>query len=427
MRVYNKRLQAPLADFSIESIRDACSALDDHPIRFVVTDNRTKTCDFEIDCVNLEGFEWLNKNDIFEFHKRKVENNKEFNVVLIIPTGVGCELGGHEGDANPVARLIASACDTLITHPNVVNSTDYNEMKENTLYVEGSIVTRLLMGQIGLQRVNANRVLMVVEDGEKHFVDEMINSASVARITLGMDIDVAVLKEVTKCEIGLSKSGRAIGILNRVENLFLTDTYENYDAVALSTHIERNTDWSRDYFSTNQIKGTTVNPTGGIEAMMTHCLSEYYAKPFAHAPSPQKELDVQGVLDPRISGFTGSIRHIHCCLKGLHKSPRIVEYDKGLNVEDISCLITPDHCIGLPVLACLEQGIPVIAVDNKNIMKNDLRKLPFQRGKFYQAKNYLEALGYMYMIKEGLALDTVTRPIDFTTVHIHCEDPLSVL
>lgn len=416
MQVYNKRLQVPVADLSIESVRTACSSIDDLPIRFVVTDNRKKKCDFEIDYVNLEGFEWTDKNDIFKFRKRKADNNKEFNVVLVIPTGVGCELGGHEGDANPVARLIASACDTLITHPNVVNSTDYNEMKENTLYVEGSILTKLLMGQIGLQRVKSNRVLMVIEKGSKHYVDELINSASVARITLGMDIEVIVLKEVTECEIGLSASGRAIGILNKMENLFLMDTYENYDAIALSTHIERNTEWSRAYFSANQIKGTTVNPTGGIEAMMTHCLSEYFVKPFAHAPSPQKGLEIEGVVDPRISGFTGSIRHIHCCLKGLHKSPRIVEYDKGLNVEDVSCLIIPDHCIGLPVLACLEQGIPVIAVDNKNIMENDLSRLPFQRGKFFQAKNYLEALGFMYMIREGLALDTVTRPIDFTKV-----------
>ena len=29
------------------------------------------------------------------------------NVVLIIPTGLGAEVGGHAGDANPVAKVIA--------------------------------------------------------------------------------------------------------------------------------------------------------------------------------------------------------------------------------------------------------------------------------------------------------------------------------
>ena len=28
------------------------------------------------------------------------------NVVMIIPTGIGCEIGGHCGDATPPARLL---------------------------------------------------------------------------------------------------------------------------------------------------------------------------------------------------------------------------------------------------------------------------------------------------------------------------------
>ncbi|MFC2002561.1 DUF3326 domain-containing protein [Chloroflexota bacterium] len=40
-----------------------------------------------------------------------------------------------------------------------------------------------------------------------------------------------------------------------------------------------------------------------------------------------------------------------------------------LTVVDISCLVIPDGCVGLPTLAALEQGIPVIAVrENKNRM-----------------------------------------------------------
>ena len=30
------------------------------------------------------------------------------NVVMIIPTGIGCEIGGHAGDANPIAKLLSS-------------------------------------------------------------------------------------------------------------------------------------------------------------------------------------------------------------------------------------------------------------------------------------------------------------------------------
>ena len=36
-------------------------------------------------------------------------------------TGTGAKIGGFAGDALPVARVMASIVDTLISHPNVVN------------------------------------------------------------------------------------------------------------------------------------------------------------------------------------------------------------------------------------------------------------------------------------------------------------------
>ncbi|MCZ6820872.1 MAG: DUF3326 domain-containing protein, partial [Calditrichaeota bacterium] len=41
--------------------------------------------------------------------------------------------------------LLASCCDQLITHPNVVNASDINELPANAHYVEGSVLCRLLM------------------------------------------------------------------------------------------------------------------------------------------------------------------------------------------------------------------------------------------------------------------------------------------
>src|SRR4051794_18649653 len=57
---------------------------------------------------------------IFEFRKRTLAAVDRFNVALVVPTGVNASLGGHAGDAGPLARLVAGVCDTLITHPNVV-------------------------------------------------------------------------------------------------------------------------------------------------------------------------------------------------------------------------------------------------------------------------------------------------------------------
>ena len=64
-------------------------------------------------------------------------------------------------------------------------------------------------------------------------------------------------------------------------------------------------------------------------------------------------------------------------------------------------MVIPDGCVGLPTLAALEQGIPVIAVrENKNRMRNKLEELPFglatgEEGKLFIVENYLEAVGMM--------------------------------
>jgi len=80
----------------------------------------------------------------------------------------------------------------------VVNASDINEMTENTLYAEGSVVCRLLMGTIGLQKVRSNRVLIVIE---KHPTDELsvngaINAVNAARASAGLDCSQILVLEM---------------------------------------------------------------------------------------------------------------------------------------------------------------------------------------------------------------------------------------
>ena len=93
------------------------------------------------------------------------------------------------------------------------------------------------------------------------------------------------------------------------------------------------------------------------------------------------------IVEPRMAAEAVSLTFLQCILKGLSKSPRIIR-DRAamrepgvLSVSDVSVLVIPDGCLGLPTLAALEQGIPVIAVrENKNLMRNDLRVLPWRDG-----------------------------------------------
>ena len=88
-----------------------------------------------------------------------------------------------------------------------------------------------------------------------------------------------------------------------------------------------------------------------------------------------------------------------------------------LTAADVSCLVIPDGCVGLPTLAALEQGIPVITVrENRNRMGNDLEKLPFGEGKLFIVENYFEAVGLMTALKAGVAPSAVRRPLEETKV-----------
>ncbi len=393
-------------------------------LRFVITKTDGEGYHCEFDLIVSEGKEEFGRllesgSDILDLRKRSFENTEKFTAVLLIPTGVGAEIGGHCGDGNATARLIASACDTLITHPNVVNASDINEMTENTLYVEGSILTRLFTGRVGLQPARSNRILMLMDrHPEKLFNDEIINAVSSARITLGIDCDVHEMEDLIASTSRYSKSGRAVGEIQSMEKLFtVIEKYKDkYDAIALSTFLKVPEHVHKKYFHDDEM----VNPWGGMEAMITHSIAELFGIPCAHSPMMPSTgiMNIElGIVDPRKAPESASVTYLHCILKGLHKTPRIVAPDKGMTLEDISCLIIPDGCVGVPTLACLENGIPVIAVrENKNNMENDFTGFPFQKNKLFIVDNYLEAVGIMTSLKAGVHPSAVRRPIRHTAV-----------
>ena len=146
---------------------------DQIPVRVVVTESGNGMYKCEVGLFQSPGT-WasLHQTSTLNFSKRLTENSQSFNAVLLVPTGIGAEIGGHAGDATPVATLMASICDTLITHPNVLNGSDLIDLSSNTLYLEGSAISRLLMGSVGLQPVRSNRVLVVIDSHpDEFFVD----------------------------------------------------------------------------------------------------------------------------------------------------------------------------------------------------------------------------------------------------------------
>ena len=408
----------------------------DIPIRLAVTTSAENSYHCEMGL--LSGLEYPSKSGwesmpesgwnrpspapLFRFVRRPVENTAGFSAVLLVPTGIGAEIGGHAGDAAPVASLLASVCDTLITHPNVVNASDIIDLPANALYVEGSVITRMLMGTLGLQQARNNRLLVVIGHHEDElFTHAAINSVNAARSSYGLTVSRIIQLgpefEMDSCYTG---SGRAAGRVRGLDCLFeaLDEYAGQYDAVAITSQIIVPLGYHADYFNG---MGAMVNPWGGVEAMLTHAVSTIYDVPSAHSPMLEtREIanEDPGIVDPRMAAEAVSLALLQCILKGLQKSPKIITDANGmmhhsvLTAADISCLVIPDGCIGLPTLAALEQGIPVIAVrENHNLMRNDLAALPWATGQLHLVENYWEAAGVMAAMRAGINPAAVRRPI----------------
>ena len=85
--------------------------------------------------------------------------------LMLVPTGIGCDIGGFAGDALPSARLLAGASGCLITHPNVMNGAALYWSDPRIHYVEGYGLDRFAVGDWALRPVRRQRIGLVLDAG----------------------------------------------------------------------------------------------------------------------------------------------------------------------------------------------------------------------------------------------------------------------
>ena len=321
---------------------------------------------------------------------------------MIVPTGIGCEIGGHCGDGNAPARLLGACCETLVLHPNVVNASDINEMPDNALYVEGSHLDQFLQGKLFLQKVRSNKVLVVVNKADY----QSINAVSAARITLGSGRGDPGTEGAAATDCPHGKRHRHGDVMNWEELVEQVRDLE-FDALGIATPITISNEALATYW-----RDGGVNPVGGVEALATRLIGEALDKPCAHGPVDYALTGFKEVVDPRIAVEIITENFIHCLLKGLHKAPRISrESGGGMSYREIDCMVSPYGCFGAPHQACLDAGIPVIVVrENKSCLNHP------EHPKFIYVENYIEAAGMIMAMKAGVHPASVRRPLAYTTV-----------
>ena len=303
---------------------------------------------------------------------------QRFVASMIIPTGVGASQGGYGGDATVWLNAVASVCDVLITHPNVVNAAAFQMLPHNTLYVEGYALDAFLKGELCLKPVKAQRLGVILDAGMEAGMKILHhNVVNAVQATYGVPIQVlAETCEPLELRLTLSESGVSVGewlnpqaVLSVAKRL-IADF--GITAIALVSRMEEP---EESVYSS----GVGVDPIGGLEAILSHTLVEHLGIPCANAPCFDWE-EAQPRRDALVHPFTASeyttASFLPCVLRGLHHAPDFISVAEAnpldtLHVHHLDALVLPYDCLGgVPFLTAVEQKIPVIAVRSNQTVLN---------------------------------------------------------
>lgn len=341
-------------------------------------------------------------------------------MVLIVPTGIGASIGGYAGDALPVARAIASCCDRLIAHPNVLNGASLYWPLPNTFYVEGYGLDKFAAGSWGLRPVHQNRIGLILDRAiEPDLRLRHLQAADAARATLGLNLtDYVITDAPLGVELRTAASGASWGTIQNPDSLLraaeVSITKAKAEAIAVVARFPENID---SQIEQNYRQGKGVDPVAGAEAVISHLIVRQFQIPCAHAPAcSPPPLDPH--LSPRSAAEELGYTFLPCVLVGLSRAPQFVtvppsSHPSDIWADQIDAIIVPaTACGGSAILSLSQSQALIIAVEeNKTQMQVTPEKVAIE---VLQVNSYLEALGVLVAHRAGispLALSPALTPI----------------
>lgn len=332
-------------------------------------------------------------------------------VAIVIPTGVGADVGGFVGDAAPLVRAFETVADRVIIHPNVVNAADFLPPSRASFYVDGYTLDQFLEGNGRLEFPHPRRVGLLLDDLDLSVRNKLLNATNAMQAVHGLDI-VGYVTCPTKVRAHVQHSDYG-HFLGRVENpAVLFEAAEllceaGAEAIAVVTDCDGIT---REDFLLHY-RGEATNPIGSIEALISRSITWQTGLPCAHAPAGLDLLvECDEVVDPRAASEVASGTGLPCILQGLARAPRLTS-TSGVHVRDLSAIIVPFDCAGgAPALSSARFGIPLIGVrSNQCCVGIPLDRLGLSTA--VSVANYAEAIGYVACRKSGIRWETIQRPL----------------
>ena len=336
--------------------------------------------------------------------------------ILVIPTGIGCEIGGFAGDALPAAKLLASATGCLVTHPNVMNGGMLSEKDERIFYVEGYSLDRFARAEIGLKKVNQQKIGIIFDKKiENEILLRHLQVADACIATLGIDVTSYVITdEPVGIVISDELSGLSSGYVRNPETLIKAGKSlinQGITAIAIVTRFPDEIDVE----NVNLYReGKGIDVIAGVEAVISHLISKYLKIPCAHAPA-LAPIDLKVNLDPRAAAEEIGYTFLPSVLIGLSTAPDLIDlkdYNEKVTISphDIDSIVVPSGALGgEAVLACMERDLNIIAVKNEGVL--NVSNKWFDYKKLFKVDNYIEAAGLLIAIKEGINYKSINRPL----------------
>ena len=337
---------------------------------------------------------------------------KKYNVLLIIPTGIGAAIGGYAGDALPVARAISSVCDRLITHPNVLNGAQLYWPLSNSLYVEGYGLDQFAQGKWGLEPVQNNRIGLIFDQAiESELRLRHLQAAEATRATLGLTLtDYVITDSPLEVQLKISTSGASWGTLGNPDSLLRAAekliTQTQAQALAIVTRFPDDIDGAllQDYR-----QGTGVDPLAGAEAVISHLIVRQFRLPAAHAPA-LTPLPLDASIAPKSAAEEIGYTFLPCVLVGLSRAPQFVLSRESGSIwaEEVTALVIPAGACGGSAVLSLSRYRPLIIAVEEN--QTQMQVYPEPLGiKAVRVNSYLEALGLLVAHRGGIAPESL-RP-----------------
>ncbi len=318
-------------------------------------------------------------------------DNGEKLGAFIVPTGIGASIGGYAGDASTYARKFSKK-SKLIVNPNVVNAGVFSGINDNMFYIEGYSLDEFFKGNLNFQPSENNKIGVVFDKAiPQEVLNIHINTIGAVKTVYGVDV---IGYEITKNNVGvefyIDENGISTGGVKNIETVYeaVEKLIKNgAQAVAIVCLFEDPEDENLDYQN-----GAGVDPVGGVEGIISHCVSQKFQIPCAHSPAFEDFSISTDIVNPKAASEYITPTFLPCVLLGLHNAPKFVK-NGGISIDNLDHLIMPFDSLGAtPVFEALKRNIKIFAVKENSTKLNVTNSKLFKSDKIIEVETYDDCL-----------------------------------